>query len=547
MKRTLQYVLRLSPVELVSICYATYILSTSHDLWLSLAKYHGMSINVCLFLIYFSISRNVRLALRSRVAIPRCITPDIGIHAHTFYAYRLFFSAIVHSLVHVLKTHPLPPILQRLTQQPLTFVRIWMLFRWTLTGYASLLVFIAIFLTGRRLLRFARRHVHIKTLHATLAHIVTICFMLLHHANYVANGAIATLYIVDTLLGHFLYTTRATVDRVMVFPGGMTDADPTVLEFDLSFSTDSAISRHYRAGDHIFVKIAAISRWQWHPFTLMPGLSSIDTGGQASPSKRLILRCVGSWTKSICDLRNKSDSWSMQVRGPYSNSSSCDVDYLLRQKNVRELVLVCTGTSITHHMSLLSALFEEICLRDAAKCLLLDPNDDFAVVDSEIVPPRRVSLVWIVGSSLDINFALRMLNTIQRRLARYNYPDLLHYHIWVTKDPSAEERSMNQRLQRFLTYEDVYDVEYAPWSVIDDAATSDHQQLQHFYRNCNLTVGSRPTKDNWHDLFYATSSSPTRKLSDTFVLLTSGVSPLKQQISDLSREYGYRLFIEDLW
>ena len=515
-----------------------------------------MSINVCLFIIYFSISRNVRLALRSRVAIFRCITPDIGIHVHTFYAYRLFFSAIVHTFVHTLRTHPVKEKYIALTQQPVSFARIWMLLRWTLTGYAALLVFIAIFLTGRRLLRFARRHVHIKTLHATLAHIVTICFMLLHHKNYVANTFIAALFVIDTFLGHFFYTSRATVDRVMVVPGGTTDADPTVLEFDLSFAPNSAISRHYRAGDHIFVKIPAISRWQWHPFTLMPGLSSIDTGGQASSSKRLILRCVGSWTKSICDLRDKTDdTWYMQVRGPYSNSTSCDVDYLLHQKNVRDLVLICTGTSITHHMSLLSALFEEICLRDAAKCLLIDPNDEFVVDDDEFVPPLRVSLVWIVGSSLDINFALRMLNTIQRRLTRHNYPDLLHYHVWVTKDPSSEERSMNQRLQRFLTYEDVYDVEYgaaaseAQWNVLPYAisARPNDERLEHFYRNCNLTVGSRPTKESWHDLFYGTSSSPTRKLTDTFVLLTSGVAPLKKQISDLSSEYGYRLFIEDLW
>lgn len=436
---------RLAAIELLSLIYAMWVFFTLKSAWLALAKYHGFAINLCLVLLIFPVLRNLksiivdcqsfpfplmrklsrrlsRLASCTRgkrhVRSPYCL-PD-----HEFYSYRLLFSSLVHTLVHVLQTHPFnsadfsnfqrrytglfarlsatvsPPdltqqapintsLLQPLNTTEMTknassfinvadFTETLLVYdRWTVSGYLLLLFFISELALGMRLMRFLVKHVYVLLVHRIINILITFVFLPAHHSNYFFILLPTLLFIVDYLIGAFVLTHSTKVRRVVIYqsftsalPTTVTELSDEILEIDFDVISNR-FAHSCQPGDYIAVKIPKISRWQWHHFTIMKhsgfsdsensGTSQHNLRGVAVVRRKILIRCLGKWTHAILDHRDNNDL-SMVIKGPYRSGQACSVKDLLARPFDR-LVFMSPGTSITSHLSLLNGLIDEYWLR----------------------------------------------------------------------------------------------------------------------------------------------------------------------------------------
>lgn len=512
---------RLIPVELASLAYAIWIFFRAGDVWLALAKYHGFAINLCFILLLISVCRNLKrfilndlinktrstfqsLVCLRMMKINLCLsagdTRQCRLHDHELYSYRLLFSSLIHTLVHVLRSHRFdagnfsrfrrcyrgtffyllaPPALpdidnhqnlnHTLTDNTLSnFISFADFFETlivydskTVTGYLLLFFFIVELLLGLRLMRFLAKHAYALLVHRIIGTLITLLLLLGHHSNYTFIAVPTLLFLIDYLIGVCMLTYKAKVHRVLVYPSIASVALDTnklekvphgeVLEIDFDVTSDR-FAGNYRHGDYIAVKIPRISRWQWHNFTVMEhsddngniGSSRYSLRGAAICRRKIIVRCVGKWTNAILNYSNSN--LDMFIKGPYSTHRSCTITDLL-SPSFQRLVLISTGTAITHHLSLLSGLIDEYWLRETTTVT----GKRLGRVNTLPINLSEIRLVWIVRHSTDINFAISSLNNMQLLLASRGMDGLLRYDIWITREPSLNELELNTRIQSYLS------------------------------------------------------------------------------------------------
>jgi NADPH oxidase 5 len=139
------------------------------------------------------------------------------------------------------------------------------------------------------------------------------------------------LYLVDRSIRAFWSAHRAEIERL------------EIVGRDIALTIRRPEMFDYRSGDYAFLCIPAISRWQWHPFSLINPPSS---GGSLS----FRIRRYGSWTDALSRL---TPGEKLYLDGPFA-SPSRDLHQSPRS------IIVAAGIGITPFASYLYELRNQL-------------------------------------------------------------------------------------------------------------------------------------------------------------------------------------------
>ncbi|BAB09387.1 FRO1 and FRO2-like protein [Arabidopsis thaliana] len=181
---------------------------------------------------------------------------------------------------------------------------------------------------------------------------------------------------------------------------------------------------NYAPSSFIFLNIPLVSRFQWHPFSIISS-SSVD-----KHSLSIMMKCEGDWTNSVynkieeaANCENKINNIIVRVEGPYGPAS---VDFL-RYDN---LFLVAGGIGITPFLSILKELASKNRLKS----------------------PKRVQLVFAVRTFQDLNMLLPIASIIFNPIYNLN----LKLKVFVTQEKKPSNGTTT--LQEFLAQSQVQSI-----------------------------------------------------------------------------------------
>jgi predicted ferric reductase/Ca2+-binding EF-hand superfamily protein len=165
----------------------------------------------------------------------------------------------------------------------------------------------------------------------------------------------------------------------------------------------------HRAGDYLFIKLPAVARGEWHPFTI----SSAPEAAAPAPSGRseitVHVRSLGNWTGALHTLaraRAKQDQPAPllgRIDGPYGTPSA----HIFECKHA---VLIGAGIGVTPFAAILDSILQRRRLGDQSSKL------------------ERVHFIWINRDQ----HAFEWFTELLAELERQDDQKLLDIHIYMT-------------------------------------------------------------------------------------------------------------------
>ncbi|KAG7537342.1 FAD-binding 8 [Arabidopsis suecica] len=181
---------------------------------------------------------------------------------------------------------------------------------------------------------------------------------------------------------------------------------------------------NYAPSSFIFLNIPLVSRFQWHPFSIISS-SSVD-----KHTLSIMMKCEGDWTNSVynkveeaANSEKKINNITVRVEGPYGPAS---VEFL-RYDN---LFLVAGGIGITPFLSIL----KELACKNRLKS------------------PKRVQLVFAVRTFQDLNMLLPISSILFNPINNLN----LKLKVFVTQEKKPSNGKTT--LQEFLAQSQVQSI-----------------------------------------------------------------------------------------
>lgn len=355
-------------------------------LCLCIAKYHGLSINLSLWACHWSVCKNLHTQLEAFPFLNRLVTDDqddrvferrkisatsrlVRIQPHIIYGVRFVFSVVIHTLVHVLKTHRFPVFSSSsssLTVGIFTrsvsyessslsmswFHLFWSVYRWTITGYLLLILAMLMFFSGHRLVGFVRRHSLIRTFHV-MFFLVTVVLFCVHSSNYFMITITLLLVFADTICS-FGFIRRLDVDSVTVYRSpeyqeqqwrnGQYVVDNDVV-MEIAF-TSSEYAWSGICGDHVRMFVPSVSIWETHSFAVIPHISAdvvASTDSRKNIRFRIVIRVVGTWTRKL--FNSRSTLTRVWICGQLTNFTEMGVMRTFQPENAVRRQLSCSQKS----------------------------------------------------------------------------------------------------------------------------------------------------------------------------------------------------------
>lgn len=365
-------------------------------LCLCLAKYHGLSINLSLCACHWSVCKNLHTQLETFPFLNRLVNNDqdqddrvfqkkkirgtsllnrrytvVRIQPHIIYGVRFVFSVIVHTLVHVLKTHRFPvfsslsssltvdiftrPVDHELSSLSMSWFHLfWSVYRWTITGYLLLILAMLMFFSGHRLVGFVRRHSLVRTFHV-MFFLVTVVLFCVHSSNYFMITITLLLVFADTIcsLG---FVRRLDVDSVTVYRSpeecqeqqqrrnGQDFVDNNVV-MEIAF-TSCEYAWSGICGDHVRMYVPSVSIWETHSFAVIPHISAdvvTSTDSRKNIRFRIVIRVVGTWTRKL--FNSRSTLTRVWICGQLTNFTEMRVMKTFQPENTVRRQLSCRQKS----------------------------------------------------------------------------------------------------------------------------------------------------------------------------------------------------------
>lgn len=238
-----------------------------------------------------------------------------------------------------------------------------------ITGFSILGVMVVIFITALRPIRLTFYQLWVRC-HGLLA-VCAIVFCVVHGAATVLAGF--ALLVADRLYGVFYQsffkyksmTKHAVVEKL---PGGVVC---------LSMPRDSAFN--FTAGQFMFARVPAVSRTQWHPFSISSAPCDTDV-------LTFHMKALGGWTTRLAALAPEQGSppkpLKVYIQGPIGA-----VGLSMDSSLYSYFVIIAGGIGITPCISIyrqLMAMAE--AGRSFEKVLLLWSIRDAALIDSVYNP-----------------------------------------------------------------------------------------------------------------------------------------------------------------
>lgn len=571
-------------IDVPCLTYASLVVprildaDSRHLFWpLWVAKYNGFAVHLCVTYLLTSVMKNLKRMLRVycmgavrrfKICEHRWAIANLPMYwSHRSYTWRLVLSAVVHTVVHAVLTHPLRIVYDEQYDMPLSVDAMlhdnrpehadlpWyeqalvlaqsvLADSYTWTGYALLIVFLGPLLwTGARLTRFARWHFYTLTAHRLMAATV-VPLAILHHPFYWWPTLWVAIFALDAALG-WCGTQRCTPTYVYRYPNSQLEDERQENDvLDIGFRMPYSRVEQFQPGDFVRIKVPEVSRWEWHDFTLMRTAS-------CSPLNCVVhvtVRSVGRWTKRLYTVV-ENELTEIHVKGPYglqicdpvvetilaaasdrfgiaNNPGSGCIARALRLQPPERLVLVCTGTAITHFLSLLDSLI---------------PLYYAGYRNTQL--PKRIVVCWTVRTVFNLNFALIPLSRYQRQLADSSVEDVLLYEFFVTQRPNNSDALHAQRFRRLLMH-----AERCTGSVELRTAP----QASAFIRCSRLStidpvntataasIGSRLDYESFGETYLRGHGH------DTLVVVNTSVAAIQKQFRRLAAKHSCRIHVESL-
>ncbi|XP_075446417.1 NADPH oxidase 2 [Ascaphus truei] len=160
-------------------------------------------------------------------------------------------------------------------------------------------------------------------------------------------------------------------------------------------------------GQYISVQCPAVSRLEWHPFTL--------TSAPEEDFFSIHIRIVGDWTEGLfkvcgCDKTEFQDAWKlpkMAVDGPFGTASEDVFSYEVA-------VLVGAGIGVTPFASVLKSVWYKYC-NDATTLRL-----------------KKIYFYWLCRETQAFEWFADLLQSLETQMQERDNADFLSYNIYLT-------------------------------------------------------------------------------------------------------------------
>ncbi len=335
-------------------------------IWLQIARGGGACLNLNGALILLPVSRRVMGWLRDRGAA-RVAPIDEALEFHKLVGHGLFAFSLLHAVAHLIRFAGLGD-------------SSWLMTKAGATGVALLLVFGVMWFFSRASIR---RSGKFELFH--FSHLLYFAWFALALAHgpvfWKWAGIPLLLFVLDRIARR-----RARRETTIIKAGLLASR---VSRLDIAQPPGFA----FKAADYVFLRIPAISRHEWHPFTISsapehPGTFSVH------------IRSAGNWTNAIFDHLEKTPKClplKVEVDGPYGTPSAGVM-------GAEHVVLIGAGIGVTPFASILQSML----LSDQAHT-------------------RHVHFVWVNRDQRSFEWFAELLGKLNAR-----YPETLEVHIYMT-------------------------------------------------------------------------------------------------------------------
>jgi NADPH oxidase 1 len=216
-----------------------------------------------------------------------------------------------------------------------------------------------------------------------------------YNSNYY-TVPIFVLYCAERLLREYRARQGTKLSKVIFHPGNT---------MELRIEKPSFL---YQPGQYLFMNVPAVSKFQWHPFTI----SSCPEEGFVS----VHIRILGDWTKQVAEVMGcLNDSKTpgkiprVMIDGPYGAPAE-DL------KNYKIALLVGAGIGVTPAASLLKSVWYEY-YRKAPIAL------------------KKLYFIWITRDADNISWFQSLLSSLEDTVPA----DMLEIHTYVSGKQSLDD------------------------------------------------------------------------------------------------------------
>lgn len=317
----------------------------------------------------------------------RFLPVDHGVAAHKLIGHVIFVFAVVHTLAHFgnyLTNH--------LGGRASFFAQLFA----TKPGLTGFVLMFVTWLMWTFALEPIRRHGHFQLFHHV--HLLYWVFfaVLLFHGPVYWMWAVAPLggYVAERILRAESRAKKVDV-RTEVLPSRVTK---------LSFAAPKNWA--HRAGDYLFIKLPAVARTEWHPFTISSAPERVGSGREDEIT--LHVRSLGNWTGALNQLARERAKQEQppyllgRVDGPYGTPSA----HIFSTKYA---VLIGAGIGVTPFAAILDSILRR--QRDDASSKL-----------------ERVHFIWVNRDQ----HAFEWFTELLAELERADTEQLLDIRIYMT-------------------------------------------------------------------------------------------------------------------
>jgi predicted ferric reductase len=374
------------------------------SVFIQVARGAGACLNLNAALIVVPMLRHTLTWVR-RSALGRVVPVDDAVEVHSFLGEVVLVLSLIHAGAHALAAG---------AAQVATFdARAWITgTRANLTGAALLGILLLMWLASRR---FVRRSGRFELFHLThLGYFATLPLIFVHGPRFWMWGAVPWLwYFVERLVRTSRRRAPSRIIEATPMASGVTRL---VFERPLSFN--------YGAGDYVFMRIPAVARTEWHPFTLTSAPEDQD---------RLMVhvRAVGNWTNALLPriAEREADGLDTLIHldGPYGSATHHIFE-------AQHAVAIAGGIGVTPFASILQSL-------------LLGRGPES--------PLRKLRFVWLARDQYSFEWFRELLAELEKR----DHAGLLDVHIYMTSgrsDMSGGLLDMAQQLMKSQKQGDVF-------------------------------------------------------------------------------------------
>jgi hypothetical protein len=314
--------------------YETYRLAGA-SVWIQIARAAGAVLNLNGALVLVPMMRGLLGWLR-RLPLSRLLPVDDHIDVHRLFGNVLFFGGLVHTGAHLMNYLSLPTPLEDSLFKTLA----------GLTGVIVLGLLLLMWFFARSFIRRSGRFELFYLSHAL--YFVWFAAMLVHAPHFwIWAGVPLAAYALEWVLQRTKKRHLSVITKARVLPGGVTELQ---LRRPEGFV--------YQPGDYLYLKVPAVSRFEWHPFTISSNPEDKATLG-------LHVRSAGNWTKALAKLfgetlAGKDKQLPVALGGPYGTPSN-------RIFKAKHVVLVGAGIGVTPFASILRSLLAQQGSKTAMK------------------------------------------------------------------------------------------------------------------------------------------------------------------------------------